>query len=144
MAVAKDMTWIAVVLQARAEACAATVNGKIYVAGGEGTGGGLLSSIEVYNPASNAWSKAADLPINVTDLGCTAFGNSGFYMAGGWTLAGKILCDPPLHCLEHPAFLQKFYRSTRSLSKGKRGETEVNVPAALLPESPCDYLGASW
>ena len=86
----------ATLLQARAEACAATVNGKIYVAGGEGSGGGLLSSIEVYSPVSNAWSKVADLPINVTDLGCTAFGNSGLYMAGGWTLSGTLrLVDCP-------------------------------------------------
>ena len=93
-------------LQARAEACAATVNGKIYVAGGEGSGGGLLSSIEVYTPSSNAWSKVADLPINVTDLGCTAFGNSGMYMAGGWTLSGTMQLVDFTHVLpncQHPS-----------------------------------------
>ena len=64
------------------------MNGKIYVAGGEGSGGGLLSSIEVYDPTSRAWSHFADLPINVTDLGCTTYGSASFYMAGGWTLSG--------------------------------------------------------
>lgn len=96
-----------VLLQARAEACAATANGKIYVAGGEGSGGGLLSSIEVYTPSSNAWSKVADLPINVTDLGCTAFGSSGMYMAGGWTLSGMMLQRGCSHVLPDHEHLSK-------------------------------------
>ena len=72
------------------------MNGKIYVAGGEGSGGRLLSSIEVYTPSTSTWSHVADLPINVTDLGCTAFGSS-FYMAGGWTLSGSLHFPPLPH-----------------------------------------------
>lgn len=43
-------------------AMAASLGGKIYLAGGGGINRQLLDSMDVYDPASNTWSSAAPLP----------------------------------------------------------------------------------
>ena len=47
-------------LTARSGACAAVVEGKLYVIGG--TSGPLLDLVEVYDPATNTWTSVAPMP----------------------------------------------------------------------------------
>jgi len=57
------------------------VNDKVYVAGGNDSGGSPLSTVEVYDPGANAWSAAA--PLNKA-LGPASGGvvNGSFYVVG--------------------------------------------------------------
>ena len=77
-------------------------DGKIYVAGGDGSGG-LLTSVETYDPVANAWGSAPDL-LEGADLGATAEGLDGkVYVIGG---VGSIANGPTDHveCFQ-PALL---------------------------------------
>ena len=48
-------------LYARDNATNAVLNGRVYVFGGSPTGSSVLSSMEVYDPATNTWTAAASL-----------------------------------------------------------------------------------
>jgi N-acetylneuraminic acid mutarotase len=47
---------------------ATTLNNKIYVAGGRGTGG-ISQALYVYDPATNRWTRKANVPYKGTSLG---------------------------------------------------------------------------
>ncbi|EFJ25149.1 hypothetical protein SELMODRAFT_413878 [Selaginella moellendorffii] len=65
------------------DTCAASVNGKIYVAGGYGFDYNFLNSVEVYDPAKNQWSKVPNMPTPRGDLMCVSFMNE-LYVLGGY------------------------------------------------------------
>jgi hypothetical protein len=76
----------------RHEAAGIAVNGKLYAFGGFSAGntpcGGLTGSCitkvsHVYNPATNAWSRIADMPEGVTHAGIASDGTA-VYVAGGY------------------------------------------------------------
>jgi N-acetylneuraminic acid mutarotase len=71
---------------ARIEANAEQVGGKVYVFGGYNiTSPNYLASkeVDVYNLATNTWSRAADMPVGITHLG-TATDGRYIYTAGGY------------------------------------------------------------
>lgn len=83
-------SWNAVadLLTPRYELAAASVNGKIYALGGWGAT--FLSSMEVYNPATDAWTPSVNLPTPCTELG--AVGSNGLiYAAGGYNATPDAL-----------------------------------------------------
>jgi RNA polymerase sigma factor (sigma-70 family) len=70
---------------------AAAVNGKIYAIGGKTgkwKGGTFISTVEEYDPATDIWTKKADMPIERTELATSAL-NGKIYVVGGGT--GKFL-----------------------------------------------------
>ena len=84
----------------RADVASVVMNGKLYVIGGQvvnpdQTGAGLTAIVEVYNPASNTWSKGVPMPTPVARAGAVAVTNSAgkavAYVIGG-VFGG---CCPP-------------------------------------------------
>lgn len=72
---------------ARLDAASAVVNGKLYVAGGisgNAPGFTMYSTLEIYDPASDAWTTGASLPVPLWGpMGAEA--NGFFYTVGGIT-----------------------------------------------------------
>jgi N-acetylneuraminic acid mutarotase len=66
-----------------AEAQSATTNGKLYVFGGYYTPWLATTHAYSYNPATNAWSRLADMPQPLTHMGVAADGRY-IYIAGGY------------------------------------------------------------
>jgi N-acetylneuraminic acid mutarotase len=69
----------------------AGADGRIYVVGGSSTTStpGALASVEVYSPATNTWTTAADLPTPTADLVTVTGVDGRIYAIGGW-LGGAI------------------------------------------------------
>jgi len=70
-------------LAARRSSVAGVVDGKIYVIGGQGSGGVNLPHVEVYDPVEDTWSKKSSIP---TPRHCLFGGvvNDIIYAIGGW------------------------------------------------------------
>lgn len=73
----------------RLSAAAAAVNGKIYVIGGEASGGTIVGTASVYDPAYNTWDSSHP-PMNPARRGAAAavIGNK-IYVTGGYNLGYK-------------------------------------------------------
>lgn len=73
---------------ARYGAAGGVIDGKLYVAGGIGTGYSTVSSMEMYDPATNTWGKRAKM--------LTARGGTGAAVVGGklYVVGGKGGPDP--------------------------------------------------
>jgi hypothetical protein len=56
--------------------------GKIYVFGGRNSSA-LLSSLEIYNPATNSWSLGAPMPVAIRGMAFALGSNGSIYMFGG-------------------------------------------------------------
>ena len=78
--------WItlAPVLTPRQEVAVAAVNGKVYLIGGFGPGGSILSSVEEYDPATNTWRFIAPLPAGRHHTAAAVIGSS-IYVVGGFS-----------------------------------------------------------
>uniref|UniRef100_A0AAV2KC79 BACK domain-containing protein n=1 Tax=Knipowitschia caucasica TaxID=637954 RepID=A0AAV2KC79_KNICA len=72
--------------------CSATLGGKVYVVGGSqlGPGGERVDvlSVEVYEPESGSWSRAAPLLLGVSTAGLSPLAEQ-LYLLGGWNEAEK-------------------------------------------------------
>ena len=72
----------------RARSASCVVDGKIYVFGG-GTGGGsgypVMSTVEAYDPATDTWTRKADMP-RVNELLSTSVVGGRIYAIGGLIL----------------------------------------------------------
>ncbi|MEA2734136.1 MAG: hypothetical protein QOE14_587, partial [Humisphaera sp.] len=68
---------------ARAEALRAVVDDKIYVFGGFSGSEGPVKRSDVYSPATNTWTRIADLPTRLTHAGVAVEGRD-VYVAGGY------------------------------------------------------------
>ena len=62
---------------------AATVRGRIIVAGGEESAG-TIREVELYNPATRRWRQLPDLPTPRHGLGVLSRGNRVFVIEGGY------------------------------------------------------------
>jgi hypothetical protein len=70
----------------RSDPAAATLNGELYVVGGEYQFFGYLTNaVEVYNPASNTWRSAQPLPYVVGGARAEAVNGHLFVIGGGHT-----------------------------------------------------------
>src|SRR5687768_1597185 len=67
----------------RAEALTATVGDRMYVFGGFSGSLGPVTRSDVYNPATNTWTRIKDLPQRTTHAGVAAVGRD-IYIAGGY------------------------------------------------------------
>ncbi len=67
---------------ARQEISSAVLDGKIYVIGGFNSSGASTNTVEVYDPVTNTWSRAAPLPI-VTNHNAAAVAAGKLYAFGG-------------------------------------------------------------
>jgi N-acetylneuraminic acid mutarotase len=65
---------------------AIATGGKIYVFGGRSSSA-ALSSLEIYNPSTNAWSAGAALPVATSGMATALGSNSLIYKFGGVTSA---------------------------------------------------------
>lgn len=68
---------------ARAEALAATWNGRLYTFGGFSGSLGPVTRSDAYNPAANSWAPVAPLPQRITHAGVAQDGQN-VYMIGGY------------------------------------------------------------
>jgi N-acetylneuraminic acid mutarotase len=76
---------------ARAGFGAAIMTGKIVVAGGEILSGNnrALTSVEIYDPATDSWADGPDLPIGLHGVPAVGLENT-LYLLGGSDAAGGI------------------------------------------------------
>jgi len=76
---------------ARSRPAAATVNGKIYLFGGEISGGAKTGTVERYNPSTNTWTTlAAAMPDPASNI-CAAVIGTDIYIPGGYGVAFTYL-----------------------------------------------------
>ena len=66
---------------ARAASAAAAIDGKLYVMGGYGPNG-YLSSVERFDPATNAWEAVAPMPTARTSPAAAAIDGKLYVMGG--------------------------------------------------------------
>ena len=71
----------------RAEALHAVVGGKLYVFAGFSGNAGPVARSDVYDPATNTWTRIADMPRRLTHAG-TAVDGRDVYFAGGYIGTG--------------------------------------------------------
>jgi DNA-binding CsgD family transcriptional regulator/N-acetylneuraminic acid mutarotase len=62
---------------------AAVLSGRIYVPGGYGGGGQVISTVEVYDPARETWEEATPLPAPLCAYAIAAL-DGQLYLFGGW------------------------------------------------------------
>ena len=77
---------------ARQSPAAAVINGKLYVVGGRNSAGAYVSTVEVYDPATNAWSSKTSMPTPRTGLGVIAV-NGLLYAVGGTNSGGAVAAN---------------------------------------------------
>ena len=66
---------------ARVAAAAGAINGKLYVVGGVSTGG-VTTSLEVYDPATNSWNSLANALTSWAEASAVVTGDK-LYIVGG-------------------------------------------------------------
>ncbi len=78
-------------------AAAESINGVIYIAGGDN--GGPNSMLQAFNPETNTWTALANMPLTLYQGNGAGVINSQLYVAGGWNgfLPSNVLLkyDPP-------------------------------------------------
>lgn len=91
----------------RTEVAAATVGGKIYVAGGFSQPGlsnlrtlAVSNTVEEYDPAADAWTTRMPLPAPVHHAGAAAVGNR-LYIVGGFTASLFSIWQPVASLYEY-------------------------------------------
>jgi N-acetylneuraminic acid mutarotase len=72
----------------RTRMAAGTINGTIYVVGGQARGGGALSRVDAYRVATNTWSQVASLPSARANPNGATMINGKLYVSGGTNQAG--------------------------------------------------------
>lgn len=60
---------------------AGVINGRLYVAGGWGNGYDQSTALEMYDPATDTWTRLADLPFHLNHHGTAVF-NGSLYVFG--------------------------------------------------------------
>ena len=89
-----------------------TINEKIYAIGGGGTGPkgkffDILSVVEEYNPATDTWTKKADMPTARIGLSVTAVNGKIYAIGGGDTKTNKVLPTVEVYDTETDTWIKK-------------------------------------
>lgn len=66
----------------RAEALRAAIGGKLYVFGGFSGDDGPVARSDVYDPATDTWTRIADMPTRLTHAGAAADGRDVYFVGG--------------------------------------------------------------
>ena len=103
----------------RSDLATCVVDGKIYAIGGDtdmfrGPG---YSTVEVYNPAKDEWTKDTDLPFGIRSPGASAV-NGKIYVIGG-----APIWPPPGLCLSTVLEYDTGFRITPVALQGKKAAT---------------------
>ncbi|KAK9803074.1 hypothetical protein WJX73_007021 [Symbiochloris irregularis] len=112
---------------ARADACGAYLNGRLYVAGGIGQNGTVLASIEAYNPSNNSWSTVGRLPNAVSQAACSVLNSTLLAVAGGTFSNGT---DSAQFLAFNPS--SQNFTSLASLSSARFGLALIQLPSERL------------
>jgi N-acetylneuraminic acid mutarotase len=102
-------------------------NGKVLIVGG--TGGPAIpapvDSAEIYDPATNIWSPAANLPAARTLHSATLLANGNVLIAGGWTPSGAGTPPPTTFALNGLVYdpSTNTWTVTGNLHAPRRGHT---------------------
>ena len=75
---------------ARSRVASSTVNGKIYVIGGEDGSGSFLSTVEEYDPATDSWTTKTPMPTARSRVASSTV-NGKIYVIGGEDGSGSFL-----------------------------------------------------
>ena len=80
-----DLAWrrLAPAPTERTEVAAAAAGGRIYVAGGYAPNGDTVATVEVYDPAADAWAAGPDLPVAVNHAMAATL-DGAVHVAGGY------------------------------------------------------------
>ena len=73
----------------RAEALSATWNGRLYTFGGFSGNLGPVTRSDYFNPATNSWTRVADLPQRITHAGVAQDGQNVYFVGGYIGHAGQ-------------------------------------------------------
>ncbi len=73
-------------------AAAAVLGGRVYLAGGRTAGAGDLARVDVWDPETGAWTRAADLPAPRAGLSLASAGG-GLHATGGEAMASSRVFD---------------------------------------------------
>ena len=67
---------------ARSRAASATVNGRIYVIGGQDASGAVVNTLEIYDPVANTWAPGPTMPTARRYAAAVAIGTKIFVIGG--------------------------------------------------------------
>jgi N-acetylneuraminic acid mutarotase len=70
------------------------INGKFYVAGGNGSNGAATRQVHMYDPATNKWTAKASLPVGVIN-GAGAVVGGKLYLVGGFEASRTVQAYTP-------------------------------------------------
>jgi choline dehydrogenase-like flavoprotein len=101
-------------------------NGQVLVAGGDGSSVRILSSAELYDPATGTWTNASSLTTNRAGHTATLLPNGTVLVAGGFNLingCGNLLSSAELY---NPA--TGTWTATGSLTTARDGHTATLLP----------------
>ncbi|HEU0209583.1 MAG TPA: kelch repeat-containing protein, partial [Candidatus Udaeobacter sp.] len=98
-------------------------NGKVLVAGGEGSGGSVIASAELYDPANESWSGTDSLGTARTSHTATLLSDGTVLVAGGEGSGGSVLASAELY---NPA--NGHWSSTGSLDTARSAHTATLLP----------------
>jgi Bacterial Ig-like domain (group 2)/Kelch motif/Galactose oxidase, central domain len=114
-------------------------NGKVLIAGGQGTGNNPLASAEIYDPVANNWSA-------VGAMSTVRSGPTGTLLGNGMVLivddASAELFDPTTNTWSStvsPAYTREFFRATllpsgHVLVSGGQGDNSAGLPSNATAE----------
>lgn len=77
---------------ARQEVAVAVLNGRVFVVGGFGDGGGPVATVEVYDPATDRWETKAPLPAPTHHAAAAAV-DGRLFLVGGYS-GGRVSWTP--------------------------------------------------
>jgi hypothetical protein len=84
-------------------AAAESINGMIYLAGGQSSSG-PTSALQAFNPETNAWTLLANMPLTLYQGNGAGVINSQLYVSGGWNgglpTTALLMYDPPSQYLD--------------------------------------------
>ena len=113
------------------DAGATTIDGLLYSFGGT-SGGDIVSSAYVYDPAATAWSPIADLPEGLENPAVAAIDGT-IYISGGWLPDGA----PSTSTLAYDPSSDSYSRGVRPTRGGRRfrtsGARRPHVPGRRMP-----------
>jgi N-acetylneuraminic acid mutarotase len=126
----------------RGHAVVAAPDGLMYIPGGvgEGAGANWLASVDVYNPMTNTWSRAASMPAARAFFGAVPGSDGRIYVIGEYNDTGAVeVYSPSTNAWSAVAPLEIARAGLAVASVGNRllaiGGEQVNGPNGFLSKA---------